>query len=112
MAKYTYVKFEENNQWEGETWYTWLQLEGNEKELQKLQAALRTEDQETYILDLKRKITESEFNKLRKSCGTAYMDEHGMALGTFKMPKVKNFEELHRKLYKGGIYDFFKRPEK
>ena len=36
-----FMKFQEDNQWEGEIWYSWLQVDGNEDELDNLEYLLR-----------------------------------------------------------------------
>lgn len=111
-----FVKFAEHNDWEGETWYFWLQLDGNEAQLKELQTWLNTfdDDNEAYELDMN-PVDEVKVDfLLANSDGTDYLHEHNKVVGSFTCPPVTSQAEedgwqwLNDNFYKGAIVDHFK----
>lgn len=117
-----FVKFREYNDNEGESWNFWLQLDGNESELQDLDKLINTAEMggsESFSLDMKNPIHESEVDILVKHTEGGYMNDHNKVTGTFKCPDIKInpeweeipdefFEELDDTFYKGDIARHFK----
>ena len=111
-----FVKFTEHNEWEGESWNFWLQLDGNEKELKELQAWLGTfdDDGEVYELDM----TPVEEDKVdfvvQNVDGTDYLHENTKVTGVFTCPSFtddsdkEGWEQLNDHFYKGEIASHFK----
>jgi hypothetical protein len=110
-----FVKFTEINDYEGETWNFWLQLDGNEAELRELQTWLNTfdDDGEIYQLDMT-PVPESEVDTLVKHTDSGYMDTHNKIMGKFTCPQPSAAEEedgylwLNDRFYKGDIAGYFK----
>lgn len=103
-----FVKFTEYNDWEGETWHFWLQLDGNVAELQKLSHHL--EGNEDFRLSLSG-TPESEVDILVKHDDLAgYMGLHNKVTGKFTCPEPDDDSEdwLKDVFYKGGIKEYFK----
>lgn len=111
-----FVKFTEINDWEGETWYFWLQLDNNESELKELESWLGTFDDngQEYELDMT-PVDEKEVDALVKHGGQGYMDYHNKVTGIFICPQPseevqKNDEGgnwLSDNFYKGDIERHF-----
>ena len=114
-----FVRFRESNDNEGESWNFWLQLDGNEAELQKLQDALDNNDlEDAYSLNMTA-VPESEVDILVKHSDSGYMTYENKVTGKFKMPEPKldgdgliaNYEDANEyyfdTFYKGGIEDCF-----
>lgn len=104
----TFVRFREYNDWEGESWDFWLQLDGNEAELAKLDQKL-TEYWEGkfdpwYTLHLGYVETEDIVDKLVEYAEEGYMPSANKVVGTFTWSK---FDTPQGWFYKGGIKDFF-----
>lgn len=110
-----FVKFTEHNDNEGEDWNFWLQLDGNEDELNELYHWLNTfdDDGESYELDMTA-VPESEVDILVKHTGQGYMDYENKVTGTFKCPIPTSIDEdegwewLNDHFYKGDIARSFK----
>jgi len=114
-----FVKFTEHNDWEGEDWNFWLQLDGNEAALKDLQSWLGTfdDDGEQYELDMT-PVDEKEVDMLVKHSGQGYMDYENKVTGTLEVPQVqyKDTEPdlvegqdwLNDNFYKGDIKRHFK----
>lgn len=103
-----FVPFTEENDWEGETWTFWLQLDGNEEELVRLYELLSGQD--TYTLDMNDVEDEASVDRIcaRAQCGYNYSDNK--VVGRFLCPEVNNKEPVHALedlFYKGGIKDYF-----
>ena len=114
-----FVRLTENNDHEGESWNFWLQLDGNEVELQELKKFLSEngfEDEFQYELDLT-EVDESEVDILVKHSKSGYMSYENKVVGKFKMFPIERKEyydsddwkwELgNDTLYKGGIESLF-----
>lgn len=104
-----FVPFTEVNDWEGETWTFWLQLEGNERELVSLKELIsKYELHEEYNLDLNDIESEEAVDRMvsRAQCG--YMSSDNKVSGRFVCPEDSSSTSLDEDLYKGGITDFFK----
>mgnify|MGYP001103003982 FL=1 len=108
----TFVRFEEYNDNEGETWNFWLQLDGNGEELDKLLNLLV--DVEGECLEIGRDLAyifttnvepEQIVDKLVEYAEEGYMPSHSKVTGKFTCPD--DLGENADKLYKGGIKDFF-----
>lgn len=109
-----FVKFTENNEHEGEEWNFWLQLDGNEKQLNELQSWLGTFDDngESYELDMT-PVDESEVDILVKHSNSGYMSYENKVTGKFKCPVPTSTNEedgwnwLNDNFYKGDIATHF-----
>lgn len=112
----TFAKFTENNDHEGENWTFWLQVEGNQEQFEKLQAAI-SRVEEAQDSELEYQITpdvvlnEHDVDVLVEHGGEGYMNNHTKVPGTLVVPDdlVQNSEYgLHvDALYKGGITKLF-----
>jgi hypothetical protein len=110
-----FVRFEESNDHEGETWNFWLQVDGNEAELDKLAAALeaweeRTDSDCEYRLFREEPVPESEVDILIKHSRSGYMRFENKVTGTMKVPEDLldlPDEDQFDGLYKGGIRALF-----
>ena len=102
-------QYVEHNEHEGETWNFWLQVDGNEKELETLADILQVmfEDclDESYVLE-DEIISEAEVDTLCRFGGVGYINYHNKVCGVLMLPESPD-EEFDRALYKGGIEDFF-----
>lgn len=105
-----FVKFTENNDWEGETWRFWLQLDGNESELKKLKGFFDKNDVgEAYELDMT-PVDEEEVDTLVKHSRQGYMNYDNKVTGTFTMPEYEDdgqedsaYEWANDHFYKGDV---------
>lgn len=112
-----YVKFEEENDHEGETWTFWLQLDGNTDQLDKLGGLIeqyeeaRGSDSE-YQLDTEVRLSELEVDTLVAYAGSGYMRYHHKVVGVLTVPDGLLAEDEYGKnldsLYKGGVKKLFK----
>lgn len=107
-----FVRFQESNDHEGETWNFWLQVDGNEAELDKLAAALKAWEEWAdsgceYQLFLEEPVTESEVDILIKHSRSGYMRFENKVTGTLKVPEDLPDEDQFDGLYKGGITGLF-----
>lgn len=110
-----FVRFNETNDHEGETWTFWLQVDGNEAELDKLanlicdldDAAEEHEEPEFYLADHREEtLSEEHVDVLVKHAGgTTYMAAHTKVVGTFTCPD--ELGDGGRVLYKGQIRKLF-----
>lgn len=108
MSK-TFVPLVEHNDWEGETWTFWLQVEGNEDELVKLyQWISGYELEETFELDVNDRESEDVVDRMVERATVGYNYSDNKIVGKLNLPEVKSEEELRDLLYKGGIEDYFK----
>lgn len=105
-----FVRFVEENEWEGETWTFWLQLDGNEDELVRLHELLS--DQDVYTLDMNDVEAEESVDRIcsRAQCGYYYSDSK--VTGRFLCPELPSALTpnggLDDLFYKGRIEDHFK----
>lgn len=103
-----YVTLVEHNDWEGESWTFYVQLDGNEEALMALAAAIvKHEMQEEYELDLT-PVSECMVSYwTRRSSSDGYMASCNKVDGTLDPSTLVNlsYEELNQLLYKGGIRD-------
>lgn len=113
-----FVKFTEHNDNEGEDWNFWLQLDGNEDQLNELASWLGTfdDDGESYELDMT-PVPETEVDILVKHTDQGYMDYENKVTGTFVCPQPSQtaendpddaWEWLNDNFYKGDIARLFK----
>jgi hypothetical protein len=117
-----FVRMKETNDHEGETWYWYLPLKGNEKNLRALLAIIREySNVDEYELDLNNTLSESEVDTLVKHGNdtTMYQNQFNKVTGTMKKPEVDTL--VHRfgdydgqpgwleldGLYKGGVASLF-----
>lgn len=103
-----FVKFEEYNDHEGERWYFWLELGGNEDGLRELASALEGND--SYRIDLSEQpVPESEVDVLVKHAEYryGYNQLDTKVVGTFTPPNFGDDFDPDDFFYKGGIEDFF-----
>lgn len=100
-----FIKFVENNDHEGETWFFWLQIDGNREELSKLAEFLDEMDVSDYYTLEWNEWDEQFVDFAVEEGGWGYMNNHNKVTGKFIMPE----DELNDLwLYKGGIEDYFK----
>lgn len=110
-----FVKFTENNDWEGESWNFWLQLDDNEEEIEKLNQFLTKNDVgEAYELDMT-PVSEEEVDTLVKHSRSGYMTYENKVTGAFTMPEYEDdgqedsaYEFANDNFYKGDIERCFK----
>lgn len=114
-----YVKFRENNEWEGEAWTFWLPTEGNEAALLELENALDAahEADDEFPYELRRNVVRSEeqidsFVEDAEDDEGGYYSAHNKVTGRLILPdelgepgRTETFDYL----YKGGIRDLFKK---
>jgi hypothetical protein len=105
-----FVRFREVNDHEGETWNTWLQVDGNEEELRKLDALLADVEREVeydfpYSLHAEDVEPEDVVDKLCEYAESGYGRSHDKVTGKFICPD--SLGEYADDLYKGGIKDYF-----
>jgi hypothetical protein len=107
-----FVPFVEKNDWEGETWTFWLQLDGNEDELVRLYELVS--DNETYELDLNDVESEESVDRAVRRAHVGYHYSDNKVTGRFLCPEKSNKENqtlsefLDDAFYKGGIADHFR----
>jgi hypothetical protein len=114
-----FVKFTEHNDWEGETWNFWLQLDENEADLETLAEFLEQfdPDGETFELDMT-PVPEREVDIVVKHTDQGYMDYHNKVEGTLTLPEIDldavatdddlGYEWLQDNFSKGDIAGHFK----
>lgn len=114
-----FVKFTEHNDHEGEDWNFWLQLDGNEADLETLSEFLEQFDPdcESYELDLT-PVPEEEVDILVKHSNQGYMNYENKVSGTMTLPEIDldrvatdddaGYEWLQDNFYKGDIARSFK----
>lgn len=124
-----FIKFTEENEWEGETWYFYLPYDGNEVGLIRFATMIRHQAAETpsgipYSFAIVPENTPEHifefvfFDEQTVDALVAYgNDDRGMyhpahtkVEGVFVFPedfKPKSEEDFDSILYKGGIEDFF-----
>lgn len=100
-----FIKFTENNDHEGETWYFWLQIDGNREELSKLAEFLDEMGVSDYYTLEWNEWDEAFVDFAVQEGGWGYMNNHNKVTGKFIMPEDEADEDW---LYKGGIEDYFK----
>lgn len=118
-----FVKFTEHNDWEGESWNFWLQLDGNEAPLARLKSIVDLMNaagyEEKYGLDMT-PVQESEVDILVKHTDSGYMDYDNKIEGSFSLPHFdeelfnyedeidqKVFDYMNDLVYKGRISEHF-----
>jgi len=124
----------EENDWEGETWKFYIQVDGNEEAMEELSDIVSTHSEIT-LGDI---IPESEVDILVKHSDSGYMAYHNKVTGVLSFPDRESFEmdqsiidfakadaeedgeefdieafmdeefEESKDLYKGGIFNFIK----
>jgi hypothetical protein len=107
-----YVKFTEENDWEGETWHFYIPVDGNQLTLSVLAAALETSPIESYTLDLT-PIPESEVDTLVKHTEVGYTADHTKLSGVLLLAP-DTVDQLSAydtdPFYKGEIAKFVQAP--
>lgn len=119
MPDNTFVPFVEHNEHEGESWTFWLQVQGNEEGLERLEVLL--DDEELYEIDLDTELSEAQVDTLVEHGGGGYMAYHHKVTGVLVLPESLDSDDVPRSvvmealdehLYKGGIKGMFHRPVK
>jgi len=106
-----FIKFKELNDWENEDWNFYLQVDGNEEEIEKLKEII--DDCEFYRID-DILIPENEVDILVKHSECGYMTYENKVVGKLDTSGIKKLSTLDVDdidgdvLYKGGIKNFFK----
>lgn len=110
-----YVRLRENNDWEGETWFHFLRLDGNEKAIERLRAALAMVfDGDDYpVFSLSTKTFEEETVDTlieEQEDSDDYLPKYTKLDGKLKLPKTfkADYVEINDMLYKGGIEKWVK----
>jgi hypothetical protein len=107
-----FVPFTEENEWEGETWIFWLQLDGNEDELVRLHEL--TYESDTYHLNLDDIESERTVDRMVRRAEVGYMYSDNKVTGRFLCPELTTKEHLRLNevlndlFYKGGIQTYFR----
>jgi len=118
-----FVKFREYNDNEGESWNFWLQLDGNEDQLNRLNRIIELENaagcDTEYELDME-PVAEEEVDILVKHSDSGYMSYENKITGILTLPEFddslfeyeseisdKVFEWTSDNFYKGGIGELF-----
>jgi hypothetical protein len=109
-----FIKWEETNDHEGETWFFWLQVDGNEDELLKLSALVDDYQGESYWLH-SRQWEKHYVDFAVEEGGWGYMNTHTKVTGVFTCPDYEtssdglDFDDwMDDKFYKGRIENYFK----
>lgn len=111
-----FVKFEEENDHEGETWTFWLQVTGNEGELAKLEDLIKEYEEaqgsdSEYQLDIMTQLSEEHVDVLVEHGGQGYMNYHQKVVGVLTVPDDLLEDGEYGKnldgLYKGGVKKLF-----
>lgn len=117
-----YIKLTENNDWEGETWYFFLQQEGNEEAIAYLQDEL-SDDELSWQYEINTNpIPENEVDVLVKHFGgdtSGYMPLVTKFKGYVDLARLKKYvqdgedekdwgQNLLQALNKGGLSDYIK----
>jgi len=107
-----FIRLREYNDWEDEVWNWWLQFDGNEHEVNKLDAKLSDiydydEEENPEFTLYNEDIEEEEIvDKLVEySEDDGYNPLHNKIVGTFICPA--ELGKYAENLYKGGIKEFF-----
>jgi hypothetical protein len=111
-----FVRLTEINDHEGETWYWYLQQEGNSENLQVLADIIHNySNEDEYVLDLENSLSESEVDTLVKHGNDTamYQNQFNKVTGVMRKPEVdqlvKNYG-IHVDLvglYKGRVQSLF-----
>ncbi|HWO62698.1 MAG TPA: hypothetical protein VNO31_21975 [Umezawaea sp.] len=113
MTETRFLQLTEHNDHEGETWHQWLQVDGNETELDKLRSLLvdadaaAEDDPEDFPYELGETEPESVVDILVRYAESGYSTSHSKVLGVFTCPDTLG-EDGDDNLYKGGITSCFK----
>ena len=102
-----YIKFRENNDWEGETWCFYIPVEGNEGAISQLRNKIDDETASGAYSLTTEPIPEEEVDTLVKHAEMGYMAEHNKLAGKLEVPDV-TMVEMEELLYKGGIEGLMK----
>ncbi len=114
-----FVRFDETNDHEGETWTFWLQVDGNENQLDKLWNLLidaaknpddEDEEDEDFAYDLSDRSEETLAEEhvdvlVKHAAGVGYMAAHTKVVGKFTCPD--SLGDGADDLYKGKICKLF-----
>lgn len=111
-----FVKLVEHNDHEGETWVFWLQKDGNEKELNKLEDLLTDFSvEEEFEIDMT-EVPEEEVDILVKHSLQGYYHYHNKVTGSFTCPEMPAntaeddgdaWDWIQDQFYKGDIERHF-----
>lgn len=100
-----YMQLAEVNEHEGETWYFYIPVQGNEVALEQLRAKFTEwdsgDDPEFYLAE--ELFTETEVDILVKHGDEGYMAYHNKLAGILPEDVVQGLQEDDGKLYKGNI---------
>jgi hypothetical protein len=114
MSELMFVRLHEINDWEGESWSWWLQLTGNEAEINKLEEILDvwapdwSPDDPPFLLHRSDVEPEVVVDKLVQYAAVNYYPLHNKITGVLTCPDDLGVNpEL---LYKGAIRTCFRRP--
>jgi len=107
-----FVKFTEDNRWEGEVWHFWLQLDGNQAELDKLAVWLEkhsalSDDDDEFYLNLDHTRYEDEVDLLCQEAEPGYMKNHNKVVGIANLGDLELVDSPDQIFYKGKIEEFF-----
>ncbi len=102
VANKSYMRFTEQNEWEGETWNFYIPVEGNEKELKKLKKLvdeIEAREQNGQYTMGEKLYDEKTVDVLCENSEGGYMSVHNKLKGLLKLPKKGKEDPF----YKGGI---------
>jgi len=93
----SFIRFTENNDWEGESWNFYIPVEGNEIEIERLRDLINTQDDEMcFEMNEDTFLTEEEVDILVDNA------THGYFPSDNKLDEIRCPEDLEG-LYKGGL---------
>ena len=109
----TYRRFVETNDWEGETWTFWLQVDGNMTALAILGDVLDALNED--LVDVEFSLKDDEIDELTVETlvrygESGYMHQHNKVSGSLSLPECfasMDFDAVTTALYKGGIEKLF-----
>lgn len=106
-------KFTEKNEWEGETWHFWLQVDGNEAALERLGKILGEPDKGAPYQLTEEIRPESEVDALVENAEEGYLYSQNKATGVMTIPDHwtdggEQGQEVADALYKGGVTSLLK----
>ena len=104
MPETLFLQFTETNDHEGETWHYWLQIDGNELNIDQFRELVDALDDEQYELTVNIE-PESVVDKLVQFADSGYGRTHSKVTGVFTCPD--DLGEYGDSLYKGGVSKFF-----
>lgn len=99
-----FIQIREANEWEGETWYHLVKVNGNERAITKIKSLIKKFGPSYGMSYLETYFPESMVNKLMPINDTGYMNKYGKNLKKITLSDLKNVkteEDFGKTFYKG-----------